>query len=1599
MRIKLTIHRHSLGTVKLLWDTTADTSSTSFITSTSSDGSSSTITQSTTTSSNSRTVAWLLESVNRVCPLEHGGCGLEDYVVEMAGYELLHFGRLEGLVREGEEVVIRQLDPVELRERKRIGRRQISTAGRKLIDGAPFGRAVGFRAAWDRPAPVPVLEAGSSSRKRQKANDGRGRAVRFIDDGDDENEDQDEEEEDLVKPVKEVVWDEIEYPDSDDEEDDEDYVGGSEDDEEDDFSDDSESDESEEVDEIVRVPLAPPQVQKQEKVKKGKTVTATTTKKDKGAVTGKELVRYEVSDSQSDGESKKVDKQKQQHKLKQKEKKNVAAPVAVTATTTTAVKVPLKRPASLDSSSSSSSESFVSSSSESESESDSDSSSSATSDAESESESDDESSSSSSSSESDSDSTKAKKTTRNKATKVNSATTQASTDAQGSTTAAQTGIPFNGSKKTAVRRERLRRAKLRRKLVDAGLIDAGVSGEDFGAWLKNNPKQAREYSDNFTGNKPVPAVVEKGKIQIDSVKKPEVEKVQVEAAPVAAAGQQEVKLSKNAKKKAAKLKKDMENSAAAAAQIKKDVQESAVPAVSAPVSSTETSATPTLSYTNNHYANEEEKAKHEQQWLQAAYAQGASKRKKSHIKKRVEAVPKKWVFGENGEMVGVPTAGPDFFVAAANPKIYEEDGEAVGAEEVVEPWRKKITLSAVECEHEGAEVPQPTFPFMQPNINVPSRAGQKRKRGKGKGKNGGQQQQQQQQQDRNQYAFDAYAEGGKDYNQTDDWYNNNYYDDETVHAEPAAAKVAAPVEEKDEGPDLPALPADVNTLPAFTKDHCQPGAIVAFKQLTMDEYYNPILANYKTAEITEVENQQNGEICLWVRLAKRDRKVRKYDEETGDRILSKFEMPGDDEEDEGIVEIMFGEMVDPKLVKEAEKVEGAAIATDEAGFEELVAAAVDSAKIPHGGDVLLVGSSEGGGNDNGMDLEADDLQVQHSGKIFATSRQEELEMTTDTFAGTAVDLMDLDKDQRHTESDAGEVGCLDNGEKSIEISIVEEVEEEAVEGEVIEGVESDGNVALEKENEGAEKEAVEETEVEAEKEVGVVKLVVEGIEVEVEVTEEPDVEDGSLKDATEISEEPAAKEEAIQDPTEIAEEPIAEDQGSRKSVDDAEEFIGLEQDDEDEIRLDYDPFSDENAEDENAEDEEVREVEVTVTTEIHEETTTTTTTAQGQPPANGNNSDVIESLATLIGLPSPVSAPQQAKSVVAFEEEGGSFQGDKEVDGTVNEIQPSSEGAGVVEEVVLVVESPPSQLFAAAAAAAEEEEQRRRARRFSTVSVDEDLLPWHEIVSQTSSAAVAIKEEKVKGLVEPDDTAKTTMQAEEEEEVVKKKKVPRVRAESEAPIHTPGAKIKTKSKIGSVTKSTDSTGSISTQPNESKMRAVASSEKPKEKVQKQKRTIENQWEFNVSPPPSTAPPALGNKKKRPVDDKSKEPQQKKKKMLGKMRQELQKDGQSRFVVDLTEDSDGSAMNNVPVIPATPPPKKAVTKKRVNTYTNSSRVEQDALPPLFPASAVVGTSSSIAMQNVVSLSSDGVVEGTAGMGPGTPLQGSPWRAVSSSGRKS
>lgn len=91
------------------------------------------------------TIASLLEQVNDTVPLESADWGLDDYVVEIEdshgyAFECLHFQPVHTILDRDEEVIIRPLFTADRKKRLLSGRHQISTDGKHLVDGVPFGR-------------------------------------------------------------------------------------------------------------------------------------------------------------------------------------------------------------------------------------------------------------------------------------------------------------------------------------------------------------------------------------------------------------------------------------------------------------------------------------------------------------------------------------------------------------------------------------------------------------------------------------------------------------------------------------------------------------------------------------------------------------------------------------------------------------------------------------------------------------------------------------------------------------------------------------------------------------------------------------------------------------------------------------------------------------------------------------------------------------------------------------------------------------------------------------------------------------------------------------------------------------------------------------------------------------------------------------------------------------------------------------------------------------------------------------------------------------------------------------------------------------------
>jgi hypothetical protein len=260
-------------------------------------------------------------------------------------------------------------------------------------------------------------------------------------------------------------------------------------------------------------------------------------------------------------------------------------------------------------------------------------------------------------------------------------------------------------------------------------------------------------------------------------------------------------------------------------------------------------------------------------------------------------------------------------------------------------WRNVINYRAVECCHDGIELSEPPFPFVQrwdPQQQVSKPGCSKRKRnqrnqeqyydepssskkqqlssqeGK-KGKRGTRNTAQTSLQDWN-TEINAYEELSFDQSfQEDSFMQNvqhsheNQLPNDSVKRDVNKQPMKYIIEGASTVPDdLALLPEDPSTLPDLSAEEVKVGMTIAFKQMEMTEAWTPQISTYKTAIV--IFAPEGGELHL--ALAQRDRKQSTYDVETGEKIYGKFEMPmeDDEDEDEGKIYVTLDELIEPKIV-------------------------------------------------------------------------------------------------------------------------------------------------------------------------------------------------------------------------------------------------------------------------------------------------------------------------------------------------------------------------------------------------------------------------------------------------------------------------------------------------------------------------------------------------------------------------------------------------------------------------------------------------------------------------------------------------------------
>lgn len=267
--------------------------------------------------------------------------------------------------------------------------------------------------------------------------------------------------------------------------------------------------------------------------------------------------------------------------------------------------------------------------------------------------------------------------------------------------------------------------------------------------------------------------------------------------------------------------------------------------------------------------------------------------------------PSRMALDGDSESTGKPGESCTAFseVEAANSEsesTSESDSESDKAPESFEPenWRKKLIIDAKECVADNVVLKPPPFPFIQRwDEEACAKIAQHTD-------NGGKKKRKRKSQSTFEYS-DYPANGELDYGND-------------LASVPAAAATNGHTLDKDR--DLPILPSDPSILSPVTPHCMRPGIVLAFRQLDMSKATNwqPVVSPFRTATIETV----SADLELVLRLAMRDRetamdRARPVDE-NGLPVYQGLEMPGDDEgdgEDDGVREISWHSLIDPRLVR------------------------------------------------------------------------------------------------------------------------------------------------------------------------------------------------------------------------------------------------------------------------------------------------------------------------------------------------------------------------------------------------------------------------------------------------------------------------------------------------------------------------------------------------------------------------------------------------------------------------------------------------------------------------------------------------------------
>ena len=236
-------------------------------------------------------------------------------------------------------------------------------------------------------------------------------------------------------------------------------------------------------------------------------------------------------------------------------------------------------------------------------------------------------------------------------------------------------------------------------------------------------------------------------------------------------------------------------------------------------------------------------------------------------------------------------------------------------------WKSRIVYRAIECCRDNIVLSEPPFPFVQRwDPQQQYSLMRKRKRNTQNVDQG--------EYDDDQSWHDTTADGApgsstkkmkktpkrRGSKEPDEGHVELNYEDPPSRAFPGTSQFS-------DNDDLPALPADVTTLPLVNVEDVKPGMVITWKHWHLPKTsWEPQLIDL-TGMVLSIDADQILRLILARR--NRDTEEKVYDEETGERIYDKFDVPTDSDDDEeeekmddGYRDMPWKDMAQPRKVQD-----------------------------------------------------------------------------------------------------------------------------------------------------------------------------------------------------------------------------------------------------------------------------------------------------------------------------------------------------------------------------------------------------------------------------------------------------------------------------------------------------------------------------------------------------------------------------------------------------------------------------------------------------------------------------------------------------------